>query len=124
VPESVFATLSTEPYALRLSPRVEDYAVVAETKQTLPLIGADFLGEGGRYLQERAETTPAGEAKKSAEEPLREMQEPTSIWVGSSLRKQSGDKLEVLINDATLMCTVRGVYPDSNGNESAILMDI
>ena len=70
VPESVFATLSAQSYRLRLSPRVEDFAVDAETKQTLPLIGVDFLGEGGRYVSQQGEATLAGQPKESAEELL------------------------------------------------------
>src|SRR5208337_5372162 len=55
---------------------------------------------------------------------LKSLQEPTSVWAGSSLKKKPGDQLELLINDQTVTCTVRGVYPDANGNESAIVMDL
>jgi putative ABC transport system permease protein len=47
-----------------------------------------------------------------------------SIWVGASLGKKPGDRLRLLINDQVREFTVRGVYPDSNGNESAVLMDL
>src|SRR6202035_295021 len=47
--EAVVATLATQPYALRLSPRMEDFAVDTRTRETLPLIGLDLIAEGSRY---------------------------------------------------------------------------
>src|SRR5208337_1340292 len=38
VPEGEVGTLLAQPYGWRISPRVEDFAVVTESKQTLPLI--------------------------------------------------------------------------------------
>ena len=38
--------------------------------------------------------------------------------------KRERRQIELLINDRSFECTVRGVYPDASGNESAILMDI
>jgi putative ABC transport system permease protein len=124
VPENIFETLTTQPYPLRISPRVEDYAVVVETQQTLPLIGVDFIAEGGRYASQNTGEANKPTPKDSAGEVLKQMQEPTSIWIGSSLKKNLGDTIELLINDQALLCTVRGVYPDSSGNESAVVMDI
>jgi len=43
---------------------------------------------------------------------------------GASTGLQSRRPVELLINDESAVYTVRGVYPDSNGNESAIVMDI
>ncbi len=43
VPETVLATLVTEPYPLRISPRIEDFAVDMRTRETLPLIGLDLI---------------------------------------------------------------------------------
>src|SRR5213079_1548433 len=50
--------------------------------------------------------------------------DPDSIWVGSSLGYRAGDRVQLLINDQVHGYTVRGVYADSNGNESAIVMDL
>src|SRR5438445_7879366 len=33
VPEHVVGTLATLPYSIRVSPRIEDYAVIADTKK-------------------------------------------------------------------------------------------
>src|SRR5258708_38540797 len=45
VPENVVGTLNGLPYPLRVTPRIEDYAVMVETKQTLALIGLDLVAE-------------------------------------------------------------------------------
>src|SRR5450755_2562258 len=39
VPENVAGKLEALPYALRISPRIEDYAIVADSKQSIPLVG-------------------------------------------------------------------------------------
>ncbi len=124
IPENIFGKLSAQTFPIRLSARVEDYAVIAATKETLPLIGVDFIAEGNRNLGEQHPEAIQDKMKDSTEESLRQLQDPTSVWVGSSLKKSPGDTLELLINDRTFACTVRGVYRDSGGNESAILMDI
>src|SRR5580704_15862430 len=46
VPETVVGTIATLPYSIRISPRIEDSAVISDTKQTIPLIGLDFIAEG------------------------------------------------------------------------------
>src|SRR5437879_8077547 len=48
VPENVVGMLESLPYPLRVTPRIEDYAIVAETKQTLPLIGLDLVAQADR----------------------------------------------------------------------------
>jgi putative ABC transport system permease protein len=124
VPENVVGTLSTQPYAWRVSPRIEDFAVVVETKETLPLIGIDLIAESSRYIGNQPERSFEARQDGGAADLLEQLKDPTSIWVSSSLKKNVGDKLELIINDRTFECTVRGVYADTNGNESAVLMDI
>src|SRR5262249_23606281 len=45
-------------------------------------------------------------------------------WIGESLRRRVGDRIPLLINDHVADYTVRGVFPDSNGNAAAVVMDI
>lgn len=123
VPEAVVGTLATLPFAIRISPRVEDSAVVASTKQTLPLIGLDLIAEGSEGNRSPAAHV-RGEAVTNYQEALNYLRSPDSVWVGTSLGKKQGDEIELLINDEVRQFTIRGVYPDSNGTESAILMDI
>ncbi|MGB9464846.1 MAG: FtsX-like permease family protein [Candidatus Acidiferrum sp.] len=126
VPETVVGTIATLPYSIRISPRLEDSAVIADTQQTIPLIGLDLVAE---ISSERSgaifgsESSPT-ETSSPSENAMRFLQSPDSIWVGASLRKKPGDHLRLLINDRVREFTVRGVYPDSNGSESAIVMDL
>jgi len=121
VPESVAAALATYPSALRISPRMEDYAVLTDSQQTLPLIGLDLIGEGSRYV---VSESPDNSVPAPAQDWQRDLADPQSVWVSSSLNKHPGEQLSLLINDRIYNCTVRGVYPDSSGSENAILMDI
>src|SRR5713101_8174650 len=124
VPENVVGTLATLPYSIRVSPRVEDYAVIAETKKSLPLIGLDIVAEGSAYAQSESQKTAAFQTQSASENVFEHLGDADSIWVGSSVGYKTGDRVELLINDQVANYTVRGVYPDSNGNESAIVMDL
>jgi putative ABC transport system permease protein len=140
IPDAVVGTIVTLPYALRVSPRIEDYAVLRDTKQTLPLIGLDFVVEANNFSA-RAAQNGAGRNEfmkgcevgasqtnqprsEEAENPFACISDPSSIWVGSSLNLSAGRHVTLLINDREQDFVVRGVYPDSNGAQSAILMDI
>jgi putative ABC transport system permease protein len=124
VPETAVGTLARLPFALRISPRIEDYAVLPGSKRTLPLIGVDLIAEGESYT---SGNSAAGERANAVQDPqiaLRNFENPDSVWVGSSLGMRTGDQLALQINDQIKTYIVRGVYPDASGNESAIVMDI
>ena len=116
VPEDVVGTLHSLLYPLRITPRIEDYAVVADTKQTLPLIGLDLVAE--------ASEVQASTGFIAAVNDWKYFSAMDSIWVGESLGRKSGESIALLINDQVATYTVRGVFPDSKGNASAIVMDI
>ena len=59
VPEQVVGQLATLPYALHVTPRIEDHATVSSTGATVPLIGIDVIAEGNRH-QSRNLETPGG----------------------------------------------------------------
>ncbi len=124
VPENVVGTLATLPYSIRVSPRIEDYAVIAETKKSLPLIGLDLVAEGSAYAQSESQKTAAFQTQSASENVFEHLGDADSIWVGSSVGYKTGDRVELLINDQVRDYTVRGLYPDSNGNGSAIVMDL
>ena len=124
VPESVVGTLATLPYSIRISPRIEDSAVIVATKQTLPLIGLDLVAESGSTWNRMTSESKLSERLTPSEDAMRSLLKLDSIWVGASLGKKPGDRLRLLINDSVREFTIRGVYPDSNGNESAIVMDL
>jgi putative ABC transport system permease protein len=129
VPDNVAATLATLPYPLRVSPRVEDVATIADTKETLPLLGLDLISQGGgsglpdafRNIQPTPSST---EPQPNSKNSLRDFLASDSVWVGASLKKQPGDSLRLLINDQVQTFTIRGIYPDSDANSSAIVMDL
>jgi putative ABC transport system permease protein len=119
VPESEVGTLATLRYLVRISPRIEDYAVIADTKQTLPLLGLDLVAEAGNG----ADASPVLSAE-GPENALQYLGDYKSVWVGESLGRKPGDRISLLINDQVRAYTIRGVYPDSHGNTSAIVMDL
>jgi putative ABC transport system permease protein len=124
VPDRVVGTLATLPYVIRVSPRFEDYAVIADTKKSLPLIGLDLVAEGSAYAQNESQITSKSKTKTASENTFEHLQDADAIWLGSSLGYKTGDRVALLINDQVRQYNVRGVYPDSNGNESAIVMDL
>jgi putative ABC transport system permease protein len=124
VPETVIGTLAALPYCVRISPRIEDSAVVAGTQQAIPLIGLDLVAESSSTSNVASSVPSSDESFASAEDAMHFLQSPDSIWVGASLGKKPGDHLRLLINDQVREFTIRGVYPDSNGSESAIVMDL
>jgi putative ABC transport system permease protein len=124
VPESVVGTLATEPYLLRVSARMEDYAIVTESKQTLPLIGIDLIAESSRYLRRVDTGDSAARPNESRAPSLGDLEDSSGIWVGSTLKKRPGETIDLFINDQSFRSTVRGVYPDQSGNDPAIIMDI
>jgi putative ABC transport system permease protein len=119
VPEEVMGALSALPYPVRWSARIESYAVIEDTKQAIPLLGLDLIAKG-----QEGQATGSSFALGSPEEALKYLGDYTSIWVGQSTGWNTGRRVRLLINDQVQEYTVRGVYPDANGNASAIVMDI
>src|SRR5579864_1607842 len=122
VPEAVLATLATQPYPVRLSPRMEDFAVDTLTRETLPLIGLDLIAEGSRYASQGNSVELNSHEKVTMEDAVRDLENPDSVWVSASLGKKTGEHISLLINDRILDCVVRGILPEIS--ENAILMDI
>lgn len=136
IPETVEGTVTGLPYPIGIATRLEDFAVVNDTKQTLPLIGLDLIAESNNFPGQSAQagSSPnsnisgcalaSSHSQQQQESPLACLTDPTSVWVGTSLHRATGEKIKLLINDQEHDYVVRGVYPDSNGAESAIVMDI
>ena len=124
VPETAVATLARQPYPLRISPRMEDFAVYLPTQETLPLIGLDLIAESSRYVSQNGVPNESPARRQTIEESVRELEDPGSIWVSASFGKKPGEHLKLLINDQVADCTIRGVLPASGASEKAVLMDI
>jgi putative ABC transport system permease protein len=124
VPDGLVGTLATLPYPMRVSPRIEDYAVIEDTKKSLSLIGLDFVAEASTHAQNASKFGDQLQAQWASKQMLEYLGDNDSVWVGSSLGYKTGDQVPLLINDQIREYTVRGVYSDSNGNEAAIVMDL
>ena len=117
VPQSVVGRLARLPYALQISPRIEDHAIVAGTGQSVPLIGIDLIGAAND-----ANSTPIGPVQK---EDIRQIIDPNAIWVTRGLARAVGDHLSLLIDDHTKSYVVRGIFAgQTQVSGDAILMDI
>ena len=126
VPNEMVGKLVSRPYDWRITARMEGFAVISDERKTLPLIGLDLIAESNRLFL-RHSATAARHAEKIDEEPdssFEKLIARDSVWVGESLGKRPGEKLQLLIGDRSASYTVRGTYPDANGNESVIVMDI
>ena len=125
VPEVLVGKLAVLPYNFRITPRMEDYAVLADAKRTLPLIGLDLIAESERLSLQQCKVRPPNEkTAANFRVPLEKLIARDSIWVGESLGKRPGENLQLLINDRSGIYIVRGTFPDAGGNEPAIVMDI
>jgi putative ABC transport system permease protein len=119
VPEGAVGTLSALPFPVRISARIEDYAIDVDTQHSFPLLGLDLIAE-----DEGHEDAALSFHMERPADALKYLGQYDSIWVGESLGHQTGDRLKLLINDQVREYTVRGVYPDVNGNAAAVVMDL
>ncbi len=115
VPDGAVATLATLPYAIRVRPRISDFATVADTGQAVPLIGVDLLAESTD-----AQTLGAVGSFDRAKDPAN----LDGVWLGASLRHRAGDHIKLTLNDHTSEFLVRGVFDDASEGGGVIVMDI
>jgi putative ABC transport system permease protein len=111
VPASSLAALARLPYALRIRPRIEDFAATS-TGKTIPLIGIDVLSDPA--LEASTKQPAAGESASFSEQ--------KSIFAGRKLGWSIGERVSLLINDRAGEYVVRGLLPDSAGE--VIAMDL
>lgn len=94
IPAEAWTRLALLPYALKIEPRIEDYAVTLDKGRTVPFFGADMLSDKG------------GDA----------------IFTGRDLPYKTGDRVRLLINDRENVFTVAGVLGERSGE--AIVVDL
>jgi putative ABC transport system permease protein len=116
IPENVVGTLERLPYPMRITPRIEDYALIADSKRSFPLVGLDLVAQANRG--------GSSVSFSATDDTWKYLAAKDSVWVGDSLGRKPGDRITLLINDQIAIYTVRGVFPDANGSTSAIVMDI
>src|SRR5262249_17869950 len=108
VPEKIAGEIASLPYALRISPRVEDYAIVAESKQSVPLVGLDLVGES----DDRGDVN-LGVKLERPEDMLKYLDDYDGVWVGESLKRSAGERVDLIVNDRPHEYVIRGTFPDS-----------
>src|SRR5260370_9192399 len=99
VPESVVGKLALLPYAIRVSPRIEDYGIIADTKKSLPLIGLDLVADGSAYAQNGSQSTADHQSQTESENLFEHLDDADSIWVGSTAAYKPGDHVGLLTNN-------------------------
>lgn len=124
VPESLAGKLAQLPYDWVVTPRIEDFVVVADSGKTLPFVGLDLIAESGRFHFGNSYGTSQDASSPGGFGPLAQLTARDSVWVGESLGKKAGDQIQLLINDHLGTYVVRGTFSDAGGNESAVVMDI
>ncbi len=118
VPEAIVGSLARVPYALRISPRIEDHATIMATGEAVPLIGIDIIAEANSRQQSRLEAASASDA-------FQHINDSDAIFITRSPGRRIGDRIRLLINDQTHDYIIRGFIPDSakvSGN--AVVVDI
>jgi putative ABC transport system permease protein len=118
VADTLVARLDRLPYALEVSPRIEDHATVAATGEAVPLIGVDLIAETNRAGEARV-----GDAARGDE--FKHINDTDAVWVTRGLGKAAGEKITLLVNDQRREFTVRGLVPDAaRVSGDAVVMDI
>src|SRR5690242_20205583 len=98
VPEAIVGKLAALPLNLSVSPRMEDFAVVADTKQSVVLLGLDLVGEAN-WLQNDSAPTKRDSSHEAARDVMNQLFSEDSIWAGSSLGWQPGSRVSLIIGD-------------------------
>jgi putative ABC transport system permease protein len=96
VDESLLARLVQAPLPIRVKPRLEGYATIVETNETVPLIGVDFVADA----LENAD----GLGKDDA------FRQEDTLWVSEGLGLKPGDRIRLLIEDAEAEYLIGGVF--------------
>lgn len=117
VPDEVVATLATLPYSLSVHPRVEGYAALAATGQTVPIIGLDLIAEHPENLNSSGASSVVGpDAQHLADK--------DAVWVSDNLGERIGGFIRLQINDHTHEYKVRGLLKNAADTGGLVLMDI
>src|SRR5689334_18153770 len=85
VADRVFATLATLPYPIRVRPRIEDSALVADTGETVPLIGVDMLADALQATDDSADPNT--------------LNRTDAVWVSRGMGRKAGEKVKLVLND-------------------------
>jgi putative ABC transport system permease protein len=113
VPGEVVAKLVTLPYPLKIEPRIEDYAVVVNRHELVPLLGIDLVANAPQATESRAN--------------MQWIENQDCVWVTPGLAAKPEKRLKLQINDHLQSFTVCGILPPgftTSERGDAIVMDI
>ena len=117
VPEALFGELSRIPEPLRFSARIEGFALLAATRERVPVFGVDLLGEAS-----------LGDWHGFPAASLADLEGAPAIWVSEAVGADTGDTLELTVNDRAQTFAVKGVLGGSGSQDaslgSMVLMDL
>jgi putative ABC transport system permease protein len=105
VPDEAVARLAAIPLDLKIHPRIEDYAMLADSRRLIPLVGVDMIADTS--FDSNAVPDSSG---------LSTFQRDDSIWITAGLGYKTGDQVTLLINDLSHDFVVRGVLPGGAGD--------
>lgn len=92
--EQIYARLATLPIAIKVRPRIEDHAVLVDTKQSLPLIGLDLVA----HALDRTSASPTVAAKGE-------------LILATASGHKAGDTVTLRVNDHDHQLVVRATVP-------------
>ena len=120
IPDQIVGRLATLPYPIQVTPRIDDYAVVETSGQTVPLIGVDLVAERPDNVGN------TGDAPSSYDDLTRSdnSEKVDGVWVSQHLASHVGETIRLQINDTTQAYPVRGILHDSGESGGFVLMDI
>jgi putative ABC transport system permease protein len=117
VPDEVVGLLSTLPYPIAAHPRIEGFAVVSVTGQTVPVIGLDLIAEHpGNFNAATSESATGEDAQHITDE--------EAVWVSDNLGVQKSDAVRLQVNDQTREYKVRGLLQNAADTGGLVVMDI
>ena len=117
IPEEIVGQLATLPLNIVVSPRMEDFAVVRESKKSVVLLGLDLVGEAN-LLEEKVVAQDANAARSFSNG----LSSHDTLWAGRSMGWNIGQRITLIIGDRERQFTVLGIYDDKN--QPAVILDI
>ena len=117
IDEKLLGKLASLPFPLEFSPRVEGFAVVDATRESVALLGLDLIGDAS--LERGVFAGTAGVDELTADD---------AVWVGPGIAEKAGGTIRLTINAHSREYKVAGILQsrldDSGARDKLAVMDI
>jgi putative ABC transport system permease protein len=117
VDEKLLGKLVSLPFPLEFSPRIEGFAVVDGTRESVALLGLDLIGDAS--LERDVFAGTAG---------VDELTTGNAVWVGPGIANEAGGTIALTINARSRDYKVAGILQsrleDSGARDKLVVMDI